>query len=151
MNKFIDTLKSIDTLKFIDPIMAVFATLLFAVAFMLGQQTVSREVKKHYIVDASEVEIVYHNPYKALTLDECVTDYECNIAQLLDDQANGRLVSTDDPVFSPDSIPVIEPIDCEVGNKECERANKLNAGKPSRYPTICEPYIFSNELSEKTL
>lgn len=142
MNKFINTLKSID------PIMAVFATLLFAVAFMLGQQTASREVKKHYIVDASEVEVVYHNPYKALTLDECVTDYECNIAQLLDDQANGRFVSTDDPIFSPDSIPVIEPIDCEVGDKECERANKLNAGKPAHYPSICEPYILPNELSE---
>lgn len=136
MNKFINTLKSID------PIMAVFATLLFAVAFMLGQQTASREVKKHYIVDASEVEVVYHNPYKALTLDECVTDYECNIAQLLDDQANGRFVSTND------AIPVIEPVDCGVGDKECERANKLNAGKPAHYPAICEPYIFSNEQSE---
>lgn len=133
MNKFINTLKSID------PTILIASVLTFAVGLIVGQQTVSREVKKHYIVDASEVEVVYHNPYKALTLDECVTDYECNIAQLLDDQANGRFVSTDD------AIPVIEPIDCEVGDKECERANKLNAGKPAHYPSICEPYIFPNE------
>lgn len=123
MNKFINTLKSID------PLTCVAAVLLFTVAFMVGQQTATKDVKKHYIVDASEVEVVYSDPYKALTLDECVTDYECNIAQLLDDQANGRFVSTD-------SVPVIEPIDCETGDKECERSNKLNAGKPACYPNI---------------
>lgn len=145
MNKFINTLKALD------PTILVALVLTFAAGLIVGQQTVSREVKKHYIVDASEVEVVHHNPYKALTLDECVTDYECNIAQLLDDQANGRFVSTDDPIFYPDSLPVIEPVDCETGDKECERANKLNAGKPAHYPSICEPYIFPNELSEKTL
>ena len=160
-------------LKTLDPMLTAALVLTFAVAFMLGQQTTSREVKKHYIVDASEVEIVNHNPYKALTLSECVTDYECNIAQLLDDQANGRIVSTDDPIFFPDSVPVIEPIDyeqgespsdyeqgespsdyeqgespseCETGDKECEKANKLNAGKPAHYPAICEPYIFDTKL-----
>lgn len=145
MNKFINTLKALDVT------ILVTLVLTFAIGLIVGQQTVSREVKKHYIVDASEVEVVYHNPYKALTLDECVTDYECNIAQLLDDQANDRFVSKDDPIFYPDSLPVIEPIDCEVGSKECERANKLNAGKPAHYPAICEPYIFSNEHKERTL
>ena len=143
-------------IKQLDPMLAVAAVLLFAVAFMLGQQTTSRE----YIVDASEIEVVFHDPYKNLTLDECVTDWECETAQLLADNRDGKLVRTDDPIFFPDTIPVIEPIDyeqgespseCETGDKECEKANKLNAGKPAHYPAICEPYIFSNELSEETL
>ena len=122
MNKFIDALKSID------PIILVGVAILFSVGFILGQHTASKDEKKHYIVDASEVEIIYNNPYKALTLGECVTDYECNIAQLLDDQANGRFVS-------PDSVPVIEPIDCETTDKECLKQN-ANAGKPAHYPNI---------------
>ena len=148
MNKFINALFT--KIKQLDPTPLIALVLTFAVAFMLGQQTASREVKKHYIVDASEVEVVYHNPYKALTLDECVTDYECNIAQLIDDQANGRFVSTDDPIFFPDSVPVIEPIDCEPKDKECLKQN-VNAGKPVHYPSICEPYIFPNEHKERTL
>ena len=140
MNKFIDTLKALD------PTIIIAFVLMFAVGFIVGQQTANREIKKHYIVDASEIEVVYHNPYRALTLDECVTDYECNIAQLLDDQANGRFVSTDDPIFFPDSIPVIEPVDCETGDTECERANKQNTGKPAHYPAVCEPYIFDTKL-----
>ena len=129
-----------------DPTILVALVLTFAVGLIVGQQTATKDVKKHYIVDASEVEVVYSDPYKALTLGECVTDYECNIAQLLDDQANGRFVSPDDPIFFPDAIPVIEPIDCETGDKECEKANKLNAGKPAHYPAICEPYIFDPKL-----
>ena len=124
MNKFINTIKTLDPTILIAPVM------MFAVGLIVGQQSTSRETKKHYIVDASEVEVVYHNPYKALTLDECGTEYECNIAQLLDDQANGRFTSTDDPSFYHDSVPVIEPVDCEVGDTECEKANK-NAGKPA--------------------
>lgn len=122
MNKFINALKTLEPTIIIAPV------LMFAAGLIVGQQTASREAKKHYIVDASEVEVIFHDPYKALTLDECVTDYECNIAQLLDDQANGRFVSTDDPSFFPDSVPVLEPVDCEVGDTECEEANK-NAGK----------------------
>ena len=137
-------------IKQLDPMLAVALVLTFAVAFMLGQYATAKDTKKHYIVDASEVEIVYHNPYKNLTLDECTTDYECNIAQLLDDQANGRIVSTDDPIFFPDNIPVLEPIDCEPEDKECLEQNE-DAGKPAHYPAICEPYIFPNELSEETL
>lgn len=123
MNKFINTLKSID------PIILVALVLMFAGGLIVGQHTTAKDTKKHYIVDASKVEVVYSDPYKALTLDECVTDYECNIAQLLDDQANTRFVGTD-------SVPVIEPIDCETGDKECEKANKLNAGKPAHYSNI---------------
>ena len=120
MNKFIDALKSID------PIILVALVLMFAGGLIVGQQTATKDVKKHYIVDASKVEVVYSDPYKALTLDECVTDYECNIAQLLDDQANRRFVSTD-------SVPVIEPIDCdETKDKECLKQN-ANAGKPAHY------------------
>ena len=124
MNKFINTVKTLD------PTIITASVLMFAAGLIVGQQTTSREVKKHYIVDASEVEVIYNNPYKSLTLDECGTEYECNIAQLLDDQANGRFISTDDPSFFPDSVPVIEPVDCEVGDTECEEANK-NAGKPA--------------------
>ena len=124
MNKFINTLKAID------PTIRIALGLMFAAGLIVGQQTTSHETKKHYLVDASEVEVIYNNPYKSLTLDGCITEYECNIAQLLDDQANGRFISTDDPSFFPDSVPVIEPVDCEVGDIECEEANK-NAGKPA--------------------
>ena len=124
MNKFINTLKAID------PTIITASVMMFAVGLIVGQQTTSRETKKHYIVDASEVEVVYHNPYKALTLDECGTEYECNIAQLLDDQANGRFTSTDDPSFFPGSVPVLEPVDCGPNDIECEEVNK-NAGKPA--------------------
>ena len=124
MNKFINTLKTLD------PTIRITLGLMFAVGVIVGQQTTSREVKKHYIVDASEVEVIYNNPYKSLTLDGCITEYECNIAQLLDDQANGRFISTDDPRFFPDSVPVIEPVDCGPNDIECEEANK-NAGKPA--------------------
>ena len=95
--KLFNTLKSID----LTPLIAAAAfTLTFAAGLIVGQHTVSREV-----------EVVYHNPYKSLTLDECVTD---------------------DPTFFSDSVPVIEPIDCGPGDKECVKANKLNAGKPAQ-------------------
>lgn len=129
--------KLIDPLKALDPFATVAAVLLFAGAFMLGQHTASKDTKKHYIVDASEVEVVYHDPYKNLTLGECVTDWECETAQLIADKQDGKLVRIDDPTFFPDAIPVIEPIDCGAIDKECVKANKLNAGKPAQYPTIC--------------
>ena len=116
-------MKLFNTLKSIDPLTYVAFTMTFAVAFMLGQHTAAKDA-------ASELEVVYSDPYKASTLDECVST---------------------DPTFSPDSVPVIEPIDCEPGDKECEKANKLNAGKPAHYPSICEPYIFPNEHKERNL
>ena len=122
MNKFINTLKTLE------PTIPIILVLMFIVGLIVGQQTTSPETKKHYIVDASEVEVIYNNPYKALTLDECVTDWECETAQLIADNRDGKLVRTDDPRFFPDSIPVLEPVDCEVGDTECEEANK-NAGK----------------------
>ena len=122
MNKFINTLKTLE------PTIPIILVLMFTVGLIVGQQTVNKDIKKHYIVDASEVEVIYNNPYKALTLDECVTDYECETAQLIVDNRDGKLVRTDDPRFFPDSVPVLEPVDCEVGDTECEEANK-NAGK----------------------
>ena len=72
---------------------------------------------------------------KNLTAATCRTDTECHIAE--------ALVFYDD--YQPStSIPIIEPVDCEVGDKECEQSNKRNAGKPAMYPTICEPYIFDD-------
>ena len=122
MNKFINTLKTLE------PTIPIILVLMFTVGLIVGQQTVNKDIKKHYIVDASEVEVIYNNPYKALTPDECVTDWECETAQLIVDNRDGKLVRTDDPRFFPDSIPVLEPVDCEVGDTECEEANK-NAGK----------------------
>ena len=122
MNKFINTLKTLEPTIIIAPV------LMFAAGLIVGQQTTSPETKKHYIVDASEVEVIYNNPYKALTLDACATDWECETAQLIVDNRDGKLVRTDDPRFFPDSVPVLEPVDCEVGDTECEEANK-NAGK----------------------
>ena len=122
MNKFINTLKTLE------PTIPIILVLMFTVGLIVGQQTTTKDVKKHYIVDASEVEVIYNNPYKALTLDECVTDWECETAQLIADNRDGKLVRTDDPSFFPDAIPVIEPIDCEPNDIECEEANK-NAGK----------------------
>ena len=105
-------------IKQLDPTPLIALVLTFAVAFMLGQYATAKDTKKHYIVDASKVEVVYSDPYKASTLDECITD---------------------DPVFSPDSVPVIEPVDCEPGDKECEKQN-VNAGKLAHYPAIYEPF-----------
>ena len=139
MSKFISTLKTLE------PTIIIALVLMFTCGLIVGQRT-TKDVKKHYIVDASEIEVVSHNPYKALTLDECVTDWECETAQLIADNRDGKLVRTDDPIFFPDAIPIIEPIDCETGDKECKKANKQNAGKPAHYPAICEPYIFDAKL-----
>ena len=117
MNKFINT-----------PAILTASVLMFAAGLIVGQQSASREVKKHYIVDASEIEVVFHDPYKALTLDECVTDWECETAQLIVDNREGKLLRTDDPRFFPESVPVLEPIDCEPKDKECVKQN-VNAGK----------------------
>ena len=125
MNKFINTLKTLEPTIIIAPV------LMFAAGLIVGQQTVNKDIKKHYIVDASEVEVIYNNPYKALTLDECVTDWECETAQLIADNRDGKLVRIDDPSFFPDSVPVLEPIDCEPNDIDCEEANKQNAGKPA--------------------
>ena len=122
MNKFINTLKTLE------PTIPIILVLMFTVGLIVGQRTTTKDVKKHYIVDASEVEVIYNNPYKALTLDECVTDWECETAQLIADNRDGKLIRTDDPRFFPGSVPVLEPVDCEVGDTECEEANK-NAGK----------------------
>ena len=122
--------KLINTLKTLEPTPLIALVLVFAVGLIVGQQT------------TGDVAVVTSNPYKALTLNECVTDWECETAQLIADNRDGKLVRTDDPIFFPDAIPVIEPIDCETGDKECEKANKLNAGKSAHYPRICGPYIF---------
>ena len=53
MNKFINTLKTLEPTIIIAPV------LMFAAGLIVGQQTTSPETKKHYIVDASEVEVIY--------------------------------------------------------------------------------------------
>ena len=128
-------------IKQLDPTPLIALVLTFAVAFMLGQYATAKDTKKHYIVDASKVEVVYSDPYKNLTLDECVTDWECETAQLIADSRDGKLVRTDDPIFFPDTIPVIEPTGDEQGESYSGKQN-VNVGKPAHYPAICEPYIF---------
>ena len=128
MNKFISTLKTLEPTIIIAPV------LMFAVGLIVGQHTTIREASK---------------PCNALTLHECVTDDQANGRLATDDQANGRLatddqangrlatddqangrLATDDPIFFPDAIPIIEPIDCEPKDKECLKQN-VNAGKPA--------------------
>ena len=108
MNKFINALKA-----GIDPTIIIALGLMFTCGLIVGQHTTIREASK---------------PCNALTLDECVTDDQTN--GRTDDQTNGR---TDDPIFFPDAIPIIEPIDCEPKDKECLKQN-VNAGKPAHYP-----------------
>ena len=110
--KICNTLKSIDPTPLIALVLtfAVALVLTFAVGLIVGQHTAAKA--------ASKVEVVYSDPYKASTLDECITD---------------------DPVFSPDSVPVIEPVDCEPGDKECLKQN-VDAGKLAHYPAIYEPF-----------
>ena len=50
MSKFINTLKTIDRT------IIIASVLMFAAGLIVGQQTTSRETKKHYIVDASEAD-----------------------------------------------------------------------------------------------
>ena len=57
MNKFINTLKTLE------PTIPIILVLMFTVGLIVGQQTVNKDIKKHYIVDASEVEVIYNNPY----------------------------------------------------------------------------------------
>lgn len=125
MNKFINTLKTTN------PTIITASVLMFATGLVVGQQTVNKDIKTRYIVDASEVEVIYNNPYKALTLDKCTTDWECETAQLIADNRDGKLVRIDDPSFFPGSVPVLEPIDCGPHDTECEKANKRSAGKPA--------------------
>lgn len=125
MNKFINPLKTIN------PTIITASVMMFAAGLIVGQQTANKDVKTRYIVDASEVEVIYNNPYKSLTLDECVTDWECETAQLIADARDGKLAHIDDHSFYIDSVPVIEPIDCEPNDTECEEANKRSAGKPA--------------------
>ena len=120
--------KFINTLKALDPTIIIAPVLMFVAGLIVGQQTTSREVKTRYIVDASAVEVIYPDPYKALTPTECVTDWECETAQLIADNRDGKLAHIDDPSFYSDSVPVLEPIDCGPNDIECEEANK-NAGK----------------------
>lgn len=148
MREFIKKLKTVAIA--IDPMPIVGVVLIFSAGVIAGQQTASHKAKKHYLVDASEVEVVYHDPYKALTLTTCATDWECETARLIADNAEGKLISTDDPIFFPSTTPVIEPIDCKADDKACEAMNK-NVGKPAHYPAVCEPYIYPNPQSENPL
>lgn len=119
--------------------MLMVIVLSIGVGFLSGMMAQMHREKVHYIVDASEIEVVYNNPYKNLTLDTCNTDYECNIADLLDKQSKESLALVDDQVIYDSTIPIIEPIECD-GDTECEKQN-TNVGKPAHFPTECEQYF----------
>ena len=71
--------KLINTLKTLEPTPLIALVLVFAVGLIVGQQT------------TGDVAVVTSNPYKALTLNECVTDWECETAQ---DFINEDLIPT---------------------------------------------------------
>ena len=116
--------KFINTLKALDPTIIIAPVLMFAAGLIVGQQTTSREVKTRYIVDASAVEVIYHDSVPVLEPIDCgPNDIECEEAN-----ETAQLAHIDDPSFYSDSVPVLEPIDCGPNDIECEEANK-NAGK----------------------
>ena len=122
-----------------------------AVAFTAGVITndlaTPTEATEPVYLDTKQVTIQYD--YSRLTPTACRTDEECAIAEAI---AYYNDFKADTPRYQAwrdyeywtnlQSIPVIETVDCEAGDKECEQSNKDNAGKPSHYPAICEPYIF---------
>jgi len=128
------------TFEFINKNTPVLVAIVMAFAAGLLAAEATRQEPKDAYLDVETVTIKYD--YSRLTQATCKTEQECSIAD--------AIAFYDEHKF-PETISILEPVDCEVGDKECERANKLNAGKPAHYPAICEPYIFPNELSEKTL
>ena len=108
----------------------VLTTIIAAVTFWLGlavgHATTPTPEPTPVEVESAAVDMIN---LKNLTAETCRTDTECHIAEALQFYADYQF---------PMSIPVIEPIDCEVGDKECEQSNKQNAGKPAMYPTICD-------------
>ena len=125
-----------------------------AVAFTAGVITndlaTPTEATEPVYLDTKQVTIQYD--YSRLTQATCRTEEECDIAEAV---AYYNDFKADTPRYQAwrdyeywtnlQSIPIIEPVDCEAGDKECEQSNKDNAGKPSHYPAICEPYIFTKE------
>ena len=105
------------------------------------------EVTEPVYLDTKRVTIQYD--YSRLTQATCRTDEECDIAEAV---AYYNDFKADTPRYQTwrdyeywtnlQSIPIIEPVDCEAGDKECEQSNKDNAGKTAHYPAIYEPYIF---------
>lgn len=84
----------------------------------------------------AEVKYVKVRDYSRLTTATCRTDEECKIA-------TARQFYIDNGwVDEMESIPLLEPVKCEDGDKQCEEDNRLN-GKPARYPALCEPFIFA--------
>lgn len=85
----------------------------------------------------AEVKYVKVRDYSRLTTATCRTDEECKIA-------TARQFYIDNGwVDEMESIPLLEPVECEDGDKQCEEDNRRNAGKPARYPALCEPFIFA--------
>lgn len=92
--------------------------------------------------------VVIEYDYSRLTHATCKTDTECEFADAMEfynDMRNDsyRWQAYQDTHYwlTQTSIPVLEPVECDKGDKKCEASNKASAGKPAHYPTICEPFI----------
>lgn len=110
------------------PVLLAFATGLLAAE-------AARQEPKDVYLDVETVTIKYD--YSRLTQATCKTQQECSIAE--------AIAFHEDYKF-PDTIPILEPVDCgDLKGKEqatCEKSNRVRAGKPSTYPSVCEPYIY---------
>ena len=123
------------------------AVIAFTAGVITNDLATPTEATEPVYLDTKQVTIQYD--YSRLTQATCRTDEECDIAEAV---AYYNDFKADTPRYQAwrdyeywtnlQSIPVIETVDCEAGDKECEQSNKDNAGKPAHYPTICEPYIF---------
>ena len=126
------------------------AVIAFTAGVITNDLATPTEATEPVYLDTKQVTIQYD--YSRLTQATCRTDEECDIAEAV---AYYNDFKADTPRYQAwrdyeywtnlQSIPVIEPVDCEAGDKECEQSNKDNAGKPAHYPAICEPYIFTKE------
>ena len=122
------------------------AVIAFTAGLLVPEPTPA-EVTEPVYLDTKRVTIQYD--YSRLTQATCRTDEECDIAEAV---AYYNDFKADTPRYQTwrdfeywtnlQSMPIIEPVDCEAGDKECEQSNKDNAGKTAHYPAIYEPYIF---------
>ena len=125
------------------------AVIAFTAGLLVPEPTPTEATEPVYL-DTKQVTIQYD--YSRLTQATCQTDEECDIAEAVAyyndfkaDTLRYRTWRDFEYWTNLQSIPVIEPVDCETGGKECEQSNKDNAGKTAHYPAIYEPYIFTKE------
>lgn len=103
--------------------------IIIATTFYIGRATAPSQPK---LIDGDSVTITYSYNYDRLTPATCTTDFECETADLLTKNAEGKLFEVPQP---PVYEPVIEPIDCAKGDLQCQKDNRL-AGEPVTVPAL---------------